>query len=61
MADELPAMMLAAAGLTIPPDELAELCALYRDVRAGLDRLYGPAFTNADPYLVPTVTTEQTT
>jgi hypothetical protein len=61
MADELPSLMLAAAGLAIPPDELAELCALYRDVRASLDRLYGPAFADADPYLVPTVATETTT
>jgi hypothetical protein len=58
--DGVPAMLIAAAGLDVPPDELAELCALYPDVRAGLDRLYAPAFAEADPYLIPTVHAEKT-
>jgi hypothetical protein len=45
--------MLGAAGLNVPADEIAELAAGYAGLRASLESLYGPAFADADPYLVP--------
>jgi hypothetical protein len=59
--DDLPRALLAAAGLDVPPDELAELCSMYPDVRIQVDRLYAPEFADADPYLVPTIRREKTT
>jgi hypothetical protein len=61
VADDLPATLLAVAGLDIPADEMAELSDLYPTIRAGVDLLYDPAFADADPYLVPTVNLEKIT
>jgi hypothetical protein len=61
MNEDSPRALIAAAGLPVPPDELAELCAMYRDVRTAIESLYAPAFAAADPYLVPTTDTERTT
>lgn len=47
------AVALAAYGLTVPPDELAELSAQYPAIRAALDLLYDPAFGDTDPLLFP--------
>ena len=49
MAHDLPTMMLAAAGLDIPPDELTELCALY-------PRTSAPASTDSTPLPSPSPT-----
>jgi hypothetical protein len=57
MPDDLPATLLAAAGLHPPADELAELVDGYPAIRASLDLLYAPDFADADPYLVPTLST----
>lgn len=59
MSDE-PAVsaMLGAAGLHPPIDELAELVSGYASLRSGLDSLYAPAFSEADPYLVPSVASQ---
>jgi len=53
-----PAAALAIAGLVVPDDELDELAAIYPGVRAGVELLYAPEFSNADPYLVPTISLE---
>jgi len=59
MSDELAVnAMLGAAGLVVPPDELAELIAGYPALRKGLDTLHGPEFSGADPYLVPSSSSE---
>lgn len=57
MSDEsIVVAMLAAARLDVPPDELGDLIAAYAGIRADLDRLYQPAFAEADPLLVPSMT-----
>jgi hypothetical protein len=50
--------MLSVAGLELPPDELSELVAGFPALRAGLELLYGPEFSGADPYLAPTIGTD---
>lgn len=47
--------MLAAAGLTPPADEVAELVAAYPGLRASIELLYAPEFALAEPLLVPAV------
>jgi hypothetical protein len=47
------AVALAAYGLKVPPDELAELSAQYPAIRASLELLYDPAFGDADPLVFP--------
>jgi hypothetical protein len=47
--------MLAAAGLTPPPDEVAELVAAYPALRASIELLYAPEFALAEPLLVPAI------
>jgi hypothetical protein len=59
MSDEsIVVAMLTALRLEVPPDELPELVDSYPGVRADLDLLYQPAFAEADPYLVPSTTSE---
>ena len=49
------ATLLSAAGLRLPPDELAEITSSYPGIRASIELLYGEAFTDADPFLVPAI------
>ena len=47
--------MLGAAGLQVPPDELAEITVSYKGLRTSADLLYGGDFSETDPFLVPAV------
>lgn len=47
--------MLAAAGLTPPTDEVAELVAAYPGMRASIELLYAPEFADAEPLLIPAI------
>jgi hypothetical protein len=47
--------LLGVSGLRLPPDELAEMAAGYPGIRASIDLLYAPEFSEADPFLVPAV------
>jgi hypothetical protein len=53
--DAVVTAMLSAAGLFVPADEMAEIVAGYATLRASLESLYGPAFAQAEPYLVPDI------
>ena len=46
---------MSAAGLRLPPDELAEITSSYPGIRASIELLYGEAFTDGDPFLVPAI------
>ncbi|MEA2503986.1 MAG: hypothetical protein QOG36_1029 [Actinomycetota bacterium] len=47
--------LLSVSGLKLPPDELAEMAGAYPGIRASVDLLYAPEFTEADPFLVPAI------
>jgi hypothetical protein len=47
--------LLTIAGITPPADELAEIVASYAGMRAGLELLYAPEFSAAEPLLVPNI------
>jgi hypothetical protein len=47
--------LLTIAGLAPPADELAEIVASYPALRAGIELLYAPEFSAAEPLLVPTI------